>query len=66
MMETTNVGHGTDGFARRRLDGARLGRVFVERQASFATGSDTSRECRPVPPLRPAVFHCGVRSAAGS
>src|SRR6266851_7350396 len=31
MMETTNFGHGADGFARRRLDGARLGRVFVER-----------------------------------
>jgi hypothetical protein len=35
MMETTNFGHGGDGSARRRLDGARLGRVFVERQGVF-------------------------------
>src|SRR5258707_1679433 len=32
MMETNNCGRGADGSARRRLNGARLGRVFVERQ----------------------------------
>jgi hypothetical protein len=36
MMETTNFGQGADGSARRRLDGARLGRVFVERPFASA------------------------------
>jgi hypothetical protein len=50
MMETTNFGQGADGSARRRLDGARLGRVFVERQMR-STAMVVVHVC-PEPPLK--------------